>query len=102
MNAPHHAIRIDLFGGRGEVRLWDLLPGGAAPFTTVLRCALAPGGAVGPHCQAEDAELVIGLAGRGRAFVGEVEHALGEGAVVFLPRGPCSASRTTRTSRSSI
>ncbi|MCA9583535.1 MAG: cupin domain-containing protein [Myxococcales bacterium] len=89
MRGPPHATRVDLFGGQGEVRLWDLLGAAtaAAPFTTVLWCELAPGGRVGAHRQADDAELVIGLGGQGRAFVGDVEHALGEGAVVSLPLG---------------
>ena len=43
----HPARREALFGGKGEVLVWDLL--GAAqipPFTAVLACELAPGASI--------------------------------------------------------
>ena len=80
--------REDLFGGRGEVLVWNLLTGTSAPpFTAVLSCELAPGGRVGRHRQHEFPEIVIGLGGRGEAHVGELTHFLGPGFVVHLPLG---------------
>jgi len=80
--------RQALFGGHGEVLVWDLLAGqAAAPFTTVLSCELAAGGHVGPHVQQRDAELVIGLEGRGEATVDRRVLPFGPGTVVFLPFG---------------
>lgn len=80
--------RQALFGGHGEVLVWDLLAGQAAPpFTTVLSCELAAGGHVGPHVQQRDAELVIGLEGRGEATVDRRVVPFGPGTVVFLPFG---------------
>lgn len=81
-------IRADLFGGRGEVRVSDLLGDASAPpFSAVLRCELAGGGSVGAHRQQRDPEIVVGLGGVGRAFVDDVAHALAEGDVVFVPHG---------------
>ncbi len=80
--------RLDLFGGTGEVLVWDLLRGkGAAPFEAVLSCQLAPGGRVGRHHQDQFAEIVIGLTAHGEARVdGEVQP-FGPGAVVHVPLG---------------
>jgi quercetin dioxygenase-like cupin family protein len=78
----------DLFGGRGQVELWDLLQGRSAPpFQEVLRCRLEAGGGVGAHRQAEFSELVIGLAGKGVARVNGDAFGLGPDQVVFLPLG---------------
>ena len=59
------AVRSELFGGRGEVRVWSLLDTEADPFTAVLSCELAPGGSVGRHVQEEFPEIVIGVEGHG-------------------------------------
>lgn len=78
----------DLFGGTGEVKVWNLLPSGdAPPFTAVLACELAPGGHVGRHLQDHFPEIVIGLEGRGEARVGGRPASLAPGDVVHLPLG---------------
>lgn len=80
--------RADLFGGVGEVRVWNLLGALAAPpFTAVLACELEAGGRVGRHRQLEFPEIIIGMAGVGEAQVGEIRHPLGVGDVVYLPLG---------------
>lgn len=80
--------RSALFGGVGDVLVWDLLAGrAAAPFTAVLSCELAEGGRVGRHVQQRDDEIVIGLAGCGEARVDGRAIPFGPGAVVHLPRG---------------
>ena len=88
------SVRRDLFGGRGEVRVTDLLGTRAAPpFAAVLVCELAPDGVVGAHRQQEHPELVIGLGGDGEATVDGVLHQLGPGDVVHLPLGSVLALR---------
>ena len=80
-------LRVDLFDGRGEVKVWNLLAGEAGPFTAVLSCELAPAGSVGRHVQQDFAEIVIGLEGDGRASVNGQAHALCPGDIVYLPLG---------------
>jgi quercetin dioxygenase-like cupin family protein len=80
-------VRVALFGGRGEVRVWSLLDGSAGPFTAILSCELAPAGCVGQHVQQEFPEVVIGLEGDGRATVDGQIRNLGPGDTVFLPLG---------------
>ena len=80
--------RRDLFNGRGEVSVWDLLARRAAPpFEAALWCELEAGGRVGAHRQQEHPELIICVGGRGAAWVGEQPHPLTPGACVFLPLG---------------
>jgi quercetin dioxygenase-like cupin family protein len=84
------SVRAALFGGRGEVRVWNLLTGLAQapkPFTAVLSCELDPSGHVGRHSQEHFPEIVIGLAGQGEAIVDGQTQALTEGEVVHLPLG---------------
>ena len=86
--------RRDLFGGRGEVIVRDLLAGRAAPpFSAVLECELAPGGTVGAHRQQEHPEIVVGLAGDGEATVDGIVLPLCAGDVVHLPLGSVLALR---------
>lgn len=81
-------LREALFGGKGTVRVWDLLGAGeAAPFTAVLGCSLVPGGSVGRHRQDAYPEIVIGLDGDGEAEVDGRVTRLGPGDVVHLPLG---------------
>lgn len=80
-------VRRELFGGRGEVQVWDLLGPAAGPFTALLSCELSPGGSVGRHVQQEFSELVLGLDGQGQASVDGSPHALGAGDVVHVPLG---------------
>ena len=78
----------DLFGGQGEVRIWDLfgtthLP----PFEAVLACELDPGGSVGAHRQATADELLLVIEGEATAGVdGERRH-IQAGSLVALPLG---------------
>jgi len=81
-------VREALFGGEGEVRVWDLLAGhNAAPFTAVLSCELAPSGHVGRHRQDRWAEIVIVLEGEGYARVADVAQGIESGTVLHLPCG---------------
>jgi quercetin dioxygenase-like cupin family protein len=81
------SLRSELFGGRGDVRVWSLLDAEAGPFTAVLSCELSPGGSVGPHVQQEFPEVVIGVEGQGEATVDGRRQPLSAGDAVFLPLG---------------
>ncbi|MFV8749873.1 cupin domain-containing protein [Nannocystaceae bacterium ST9] len=81
-------ISNELFGGKGEVRVWNLLADRRAPpFTAVLACELEPGGRVGRHVQEHFPEIVVGLSGRGEARVAGRPQPLEPGDVVHLPLG---------------
>ena len=80
--------REALFGGRGEVLVWDLLGKEALrPFTAVLACELEAGGFVGPHVQSDFAEIVVFTEGEGRVEVSGEARDVGEGSLVPLPLG---------------
>jgi quercetin dioxygenase-like cupin family protein len=87
-----------LFGGRGEVRVSDLLgrPSPLAPFVAVLACELAAGGAVGAHVQTDVSELVIFVEGRGRVRAGGRAQEVGPGAVVPLALGEALSIENAR------
>jgi quercetin dioxygenase-like cupin family protein len=83
-------VRPALFGGTGNVRVWNLLAGHQNtphPFTAVLSCELDPGGHVGRHLQHQHPEIVVGLSGEGEAWVDGHATPLAEGDVVYLPLG---------------
>ena len=81
-------VRENLFGGNGQVLVWNLLQGASAPpFTAVLSCELEDGGRVGPHVQHEYDEIVVGLTGCGEVKVAGKPRPFGPGAVVHLPLG---------------
>jgi quercetin dioxygenase-like cupin family protein len=83
-------VSLDLFGGRGQVQVWDLLADHDAapePFIAALSCELEPGGSVGRHVQEYFPEIVIGLAGIGEATVDGRALRLAPGDVVHLPLG---------------
>jgi quercetin dioxygenase-like cupin family protein len=82
-----HDCRQALFGGRGAVRVWALVPAPTPPFTAVLACELEAGGSVGAHVQQQYPELVIGISGRGQVAVGGVASEFFAGKVVELPQG---------------
>jgi uncharacterized cupin superfamily protein len=82
------SAREDLFGGKGEVLVWDLL--GAAdipPFAAVLACELAPGGRVGTHVQQEHPEIVVVTEGEGSAEIDGERCPIGVGSLIALPLG---------------
>ncbi|MEM6993765.1 MAG: hypothetical protein AAF721_24840 [Myxococcota bacterium] len=82
------SVRSDLFGGKGQVLVWNLLQGKAAPpFTAVLSCELEEGGHVGRHVQQEFDEIVLGLTGYGEIRVDGKAQPFGPGAVAYLPLG---------------
>jgi len=81
------SVQLDLFGGHGEVQVWNLLPQAAGPFTAVLSCTLSPGGSVGRHLQEHFPELVIGVEGEGEASIDGQAARLAPGDVVYLPLG---------------
>ncbi len=86
--ARPHDRREGLFGGRGEVRVWDLL--GArkpAPFEAVLACELDPAGRVGDHVQEAFDEIVVFVAGEGTATVNGARVELHPGATIPLQLG---------------
>ncbi len=90
-------VQRNLFGGRGEVSVWDLMQGQPAPpFGAVLSCELEGGGRVGAHKQEQLPEVVIGLEGEGEATVDGEVRPLGPGDLVHLPLG----SVLTLTNRS--
>lgn len=81
-------VSENLFGGTGQVLVWDLLQGRSAPpFTAVLSCRLEAGGSVGRHVQQAHPEIVIGLTGHGEIRVNGRASPFGPGAVVHLPLG---------------
>lgn len=86
----------NLFGGQGDVTVFDLAAGAAPwPFTAVLSCKLAPLGTVGPHSQASESEIVIVTSGEGKALIDGVDHALSPGVVLGLPLGSVLALANT-------
>jgi quercetin dioxygenase-like cupin family protein len=82
-----HAIREQLFGGQGAVRVWALTAAPAPPFTAVLACELDPGASVGAHVQEQYPEIVIAISGRGSVRVNDVPAPFEAGEVVELPHG---------------
>ena len=94
LERPHPFVRSDLFGGRGQVQIWNLMSSTPLPpFTTALWCSLEPGADVGRHRQEEDAELVICISGNGTAQVDDDTHPLRPGSLVQLPLGAILALR---------
>jgi uncharacterized cupin superfamily protein len=84
----HPARREDLFGGHGEVLVWDLLGAASiAPFTAVLACELSPGGRVGTHLQEQFDEIVVVTEGEGSAELDGVACPVGAGSLLALPLG---------------
>ncbi len=81
----HHK---DLFGGTGEVQVWNLLGQRTAPpFDAVLACELEPDGSVGTHVQQHAHEVVVVVTGEGSAQVEGITQMLEPGSVVWLPKG---------------
>lgn len=77
-----------LFGGQGEVKVWDLLGiSSAPPFKAALWCELEAGGTVGRHRQQDYPEIVICLSGFGTATVDQSTYQLKPGVCIFLPLG---------------
>jgi len=79
--------RAGLFGGEGHVLVWDLSRGAPPPFTAAVGCELSVGGSVGRHRQEREAELVIGISGRGVAEVDGEARELVAGSVVPVALG---------------
>ena len=87
--------RENLFGGRGAVFVWNILPEAPDPFSAVLGCELEPNGSVGRHAQQRDPEIVICISGEGVAEVSGTEHVLASGVAVSLPFGESLALTNT-------
>lgn len=83
---PHDA-RQDLFGGRGIVRVWALVPAPARPFTAILACELEAGASVGTHVQQDYPEIVVAVSGAGAVLANGQRSAFRAGNVVELPLG---------------
>jgi mannose-6-phosphate isomerase-like protein (cupin superfamily) len=79
--------RRELFGGKGEVRVWSLMMGALPPFDCVLGCELDAHAFVGVHVQDRCTEVIIVTEGRGEAGVGDEVVMLEPGVVVRLPLG---------------
>ena len=87
-NHPPSISRRDLFHGKGEVKIWNMLsPNTLDPFKTVLWCELEPKGKVGRHVQQHYPEVLICLSGEGRVTLGLVEHIFITGVCLTLPLG---------------
>ncbi len=89
--------REQLFGGKGAVYVWDILPNPLEPFSAVLACELDPGGSVGAHSQQRDPEIVICTRGSGVATISGTDHPLHPGAAVSLPYGETLAITNSST-----
>ena len=84
----HSFSQKDLFGGKGEVQIWNLLAGrNMPPFSATLWCELEPKGNVGRHRQQRDPEIIICVSGEGEATVGKYTHSLGKGTFLYVPFG---------------
>ena len=78
----------DLFGGQGEVKIWNLISGRQMPpFSAALWCELEAHGSVGRHRQQRDPEVVLCLSGVGRATIGKHSHPMREGSFLYIPFG---------------
>ncbi len=85
-------VKRDLFGGKGEVTVQDLMgQRSMPPFAAVLACELAPSGSVGVHRQSEAHEIVMCLAGKGRISIGGEPSAFAPGTVVYMALGQTMA-----------
>ena len=69
------------------------------PFSAVLWCSLEANGDVGRHRQQDDPEIVIGISGEGVAQVGNREHALVCGTMVYLPLGQVLSIRNIHSTK---
>ena len=82
------SVRAALFGGTGEILVWDLLGrADIAPFKAVLACELAPGGRVGTHRQEHYPEIVVVTEGEGTAELDGASCPIGVGTLLALPLG---------------
>ena len=81
-------VKTDLFGGRGEVSVQDLLGSVAMPpFAAILACELAPSGKVGAHHQTGADEIVICIGGSGTISVDGQPKPFVPGVVAYLALG---------------
>ena len=92
---PPSFTQTNLFGGEGAVDIWNLRHVVCPPFSAVLWCSLEANGDVGRHRQQADPEIVIGISGTGCAQVGNNEHPLHCGTMVYLPIGQSLSIRNT-------
>ena len=88
MNPPETPAdkRSNLFGGKGDVLIWNLM--GARqlpPFSALMLCELSPKGTVGTHVQQTSHEMLLVVAGEGIATVGSTQHPLAPHTVIHLP-----------------
>ena len=91
----HHFERSDLFGGKGKVRIWNLLTSPSSPFVASLWCSLEGNGYVGPHKQKDHPEIVICLSGEGKVTVQGVKYNFIRGVQVYLPLGATLSIKNT-------
>jgi quercetin dioxygenase-like cupin family protein len=81
-------VKTDLFGGRGEVSVQDLLGRAAMPpFAAILACELAPSGEVGAHHQTGADEIVVCIGGSGTISVDAKPRPFVPGVVAYLALG---------------
>jgi mannose-6-phosphate isomerase-like protein (cupin superfamily) len=80
--------RRDLFGGHGEVKVWNLLnPRAIDPFRAALWCELEASGIVGRHVQQHYPEILLCLSGEGVVTIGAHRHTFIAGVCLTLPLG---------------
>ena len=88
---PRHltpSARRDLFGGRGEVKVWNLMsPRALDPFRAALWCELEPSGEVGRHVQQHYQEILICISGKGVVKIGQTAHEFTPGVCLTLSLG---------------
>ena len=90
---PPSFSQRDLFGGQGTVDIWNLRESASPPFSASLWCSLEANGFVGRHRQQDDPEVVICLSGEGVATIGQADHPLQRGTMVYLPLGQALSIR---------
>ena len=84
----HSFSKSDLFGGTGEVKIWNLLAGRKMPpFSAALWCELEANGVVGRHRQQQDPEIIICTSGEGEATIGKHTHKMAKGTFLYVPLG---------------
>ena len=80
--------QTDLFGGQGEVKVWNLISGRKMPpFSAALWCELEPFGTVGRHRQQRDPEVILCISGKGKATIGKHQHPMEKGSFLYIPFG---------------
>lgn len=80
--------REALFGGVGELLIWDLLgETPLPPFDAVFACELAAGGWIGTFQQESHTEIIVVTDGQGTAILNSEAIGIGVGSLIRLDLG---------------